>query len=929
MDKEKLEVVRVNYNDLRFGPVDVMNDLENNNLIMIKKEKFNSIEKFKLQVKQIKKRYSFKNKNIHKVLGIKIDEDELETEIYYIYPNDDLFERIEDFRNPNEMLKFLKDIIQAIYFLQKKNLIHGNLRPEYISYDHEINNYQILDRLVNKNSPEKTQMENINKKECIYLCPLFFSYLMKTSKKKQNLFKSEIFSVGLIFLSVVYNEDDIQNLYDFESGVFDKVKFHNLMKFLDERVFIEEKPRKIFKFIENNMLSYEEIERKMPYELLMEIKKEFGLEFDTYEEEENNRLGASILLNSETFISYYPVNPKKYEEINLFVNDDKNDEKKKELKENEKADFDVNQETMNIENYIQKDDLEEKNFFEEDLNKNLDKEDNLVKEEMSFVDLTNIKKLCQKNIEDLFFKVQNDLIIENEELKKTENEKLKKTENEVLKKNENEVLKKTENVLKEEEIKKFKNKIEKNNEEVSNLQMEQNLKNKICNEKENQKFKENSKEKKTKKKKKEKLFNISNMYNKVAKNLKYGFYEEKKNLEIKKDIPEVYEEKNPIERKNDNTEIVKEKINFENFTNNNEIKIVQSTPFNLINKSTENKLLNDKNKYKVCDIYNFKQEFPDDKKEFLKIKLEINNNGDKIVTLDENVENRRKKTVDKRRKEKKDSSNSKIFHNMGVNTEVKKNTKQKVIESKINIENFKNPQVKVSKNIFKLNNSGIEVKNTSNLENFNQKTNFQKKPVKVKNSYNIPINNNSEKKYINNKEKIKKKNTFGIRNKSPIRIKRITREQFEKSKGNKNVRSISPIISKNAYRSSKISYVERIKKKGGTIIKNIERRKSVVRAKNPKSNLEIPKNGTEKKKNVIIYKRDSVNKRNTSSNRNFYNDKFEIKNKERNIKICNSIIVNDNLEKLKEFNDQDVNVDLNELQHLAIKSGKNIYLKKR
>ena len=943
MDKSKFEVVRINYNDLRFGPVDVMNDTENNILIMVKKEEFTSVEKFKLQVKQTKYRQSFKSNNIHKIVGVEIDEDNLKLEIFYVYPNDDLFERIEDFRDPDEMLKFLKDIIQAIYFLQKKHLIHGNLRPEYISYDHETNNYQVLDRLVDRNSPEKTQMNNINKKECLYLCPIFFSFLMKTSKKKQNFFKSEIFTIGLIFLSVVYNEDDIQNLYDFQLGIFDKVKFHNLIKFLDERVFIEGKARKIFQFIQNNMLSYEESERKMPFELLLEIKKEFGMEFETYENEENNQKRSqksSIFLNTETFISYYPVSPENHKEDNLFSNKNLD---MKELKKTENSkeygEFDANMETMNIENYIKKDyDIKKNSFFEENSNKNIEVKKEIkndLKEEMIIENLYNLEKLCHNKVKKLYSKAIIDekfkyeqQIIEEKILK--EHIKNEVRVKEVIEKpilNKPEVKKKLvdekiiqEQVIQENLLEKpiIKEKIEEKKIKVEGIKLKEPIKEK------KEKIKKNKK-----KKKKKKLFDFSSMYKKVAKNINYGFYEEKKQLETIKIKEEIIEneiktenlkELNEIkivkeiiksEIKTENfkelneikivEEIIKNEINIEIFKKSNEIKMVESTHLNL----KKNDKTNQKKKYKVCDIYNFKQEFPDEDKEFLKIQLEINN----VVKLDENVENRRKKTLEKKRQ--KNFHVKKEFHNMEAKAELY-------------------PKLKISN----LNNSIKEIKNAQNkTPNFKNRIDYE---VKSSNLNNLPITNTPRKNYKNIKREPQRKNNFGSRNKSPIRIKRITKEEYEKSKGNKNVRSISPIIKRKNLNGTKIKFIETIKKKGGFILK---KRKSVVRVVNKNNiNLDQKINDNNFNKKNIIYNRENFETKKIKSNKNFYNqnyNEFEKNNKfgekkliEKNVKMFNSYIVNNKFEKIKEFNDKDPEVNLNELQQMAIKSGRNIYVYK-
>lgn len=62
-------------------------------------------------------------------------------------------------------------------------MIHGDIRPEYISYDKLRKNYVLLDRLQDISSPLQTQLNNIKNYKSLYMSPIVFNELMKKTKK--------------------------------------------------------------------------------------------------------------------------------------------------------------------------------------------------------------------------------------------------------------------------------------------------------------------------------------------------------------------------------------------------------------------------------------------------------------------------------------------------------------------------------------------------------------------------------------------------------------------------------------------------------------------------------------------------------------------------------------------------------------------------
>ena len=63
---------------------------------------------------------------------------------YYEYPDWDLEREIEkrntnkNYFKPDVLLKITFEILSAMSYLQSKKIIHGDLRPKYISYSNDM-----------------------------------------------------------------------------------------------------------------------------------------------------------------------------------------------------------------------------------------------------------------------------------------------------------------------------------------------------------------------------------------------------------------------------------------------------------------------------------------------------------------------------------------------------------------------------------------------------------------------------------------------------------------------------------------------------------------------------------------------------------------------------------------------------------------------
>ena len=66
------------------------------------------------------------------------------------------------------------------------------------------------------------------------MAPIIFNDLMaKKAKIQKNSFKSELFTLGMICLSMFANPDDVQKLYSSEYRVFLNITFADILATLD------------------------------------------------------------------------------------------------------------------------------------------------------------------------------------------------------------------------------------------------------------------------------------------------------------------------------------------------------------------------------------------------------------------------------------------------------------------------------------------------------------------------------------------------------------------------------------------------------------------------------------------------------------------------------------------------------------------------
>lgn len=110
-------------------------------------------------------------------------------------------------------------------------MIHGDVRPKYISLQTTEQPNKLNDRLGDPYSPNKVQINHLKKQNAIYMAPILFKSLaLKKRKIKHNPYKSEVFSLGMVILETGLLKS-VQEVYDLKEK---KIKVDKFLELIDE-----------------------------------------------------------------------------------------------------------------------------------------------------------------------------------------------------------------------------------------------------------------------------------------------------------------------------------------------------------------------------------------------------------------------------------------------------------------------------------------------------------------------------------------------------------------------------------------------------------------------------------------------------------------------------------------------------------------------
>lgn len=170
--------------------------------------------------------------------------------------------------HPQILLQIFGDILSAIGYLQSNRMVHGDIRPLYISLDDK-NQASLVDRLGDPSPPNRVQLNSFNSNLPLYMAPaLFLAFSTEQYKIKHNPYKSDLFSLGLVMLETGIL-DSIQKIFNRETKQID---FVLLMSKIKQFVQIYRGETLLEKML-LSMLELEESNRLDPRKLILQLQK--------------------------------------------------------------------------------------------------------------------------------------------------------------------------------------------------------------------------------------------------------------------------------------------------------------------------------------------------------------------------------------------------------------------------------------------------------------------------------------------------------------------------------------------------------------------------------------------------------------------------------------------------------------------------------
>lgn len=254
-----------NVTDIRFGVIDIyyhQNNQEDN--IFCKTSQSSTAESHKKRLQLADERLNLTCPYLLQMIQVECDDKFWILRSFFNYPNYDLRSRSNELKtNTNELLKFIHDVLSATAFLESNQLIHGDIRSEFIYFDENVNRYILVDRLGSVTEMNVAQYENIHQDQFLYMSPILFEELCKNVLEvEHNPFKSEVFSIGMLILDFYAQEETLQGIYNKSTGEFEKNIFHKVLNDVKSTVFADSETKMIGDFISDILLNLSEKDRK-------------------------------------------------------------------------------------------------------------------------------------------------------------------------------------------------------------------------------------------------------------------------------------------------------------------------------------------------------------------------------------------------------------------------------------------------------------------------------------------------------------------------------------------------------------------------------------------------------------------------------------------------------------------------------------------
>lgn len=280
MKFEDYERIESNVKDIRFGVINIfMRHTDYEDLVMEKFHKSTSHEDHEFNILQAEQRMKLSHPSLLRMIGSEHDKSTWESKSYFVYPNQDLFDHQSCVNNPAEIMRFLTQLLEVLVVLKDAKYIHGDIRPEFIYYHSPQQRYILLDRLSSGTGFYETQKNLMMYPEnLLYMSPeMFEDILQKRPSQGRDLYKSEVFSLGMVLLSMFLDPFELEMFYNKYTRRFDRGFFRGIVEDMRTNVFSGNVfNEQISNFLFDDMLCLDEARRLGPRECAEKLKNEIA-----------------------------------------------------------------------------------------------------------------------------------------------------------------------------------------------------------------------------------------------------------------------------------------------------------------------------------------------------------------------------------------------------------------------------------------------------------------------------------------------------------------------------------------------------------------------------------------------------------------------------------------------------------------------------
>ena len=261
-----------------YGVIYLVEEKNSKKQYALKRVLCQDIEQILKHKKEFELCYSLNHPNIIKIHNVLFKYLDMTTYLLYILMekaetdwNTEIEKRVksQNFYSESELINIMKQLVSALYYFQKKNVAHRDIKPQNILICAN-NIYKITDLGEAKNINNNTQLATLKGSQ-LFMSPNLFLVLKYDGNKvkvKHNIFKSDVFSLGYCFIYAMSLDLRLIKSLREETSMIDVLS-------IIKRSGVENKYSEKFMNIIYKMIQTDENKRYDFFELYEEINKCF------------------------------------------------------------------------------------------------------------------------------------------------------------------------------------------------------------------------------------------------------------------------------------------------------------------------------------------------------------------------------------------------------------------------------------------------------------------------------------------------------------------------------------------------------------------------------------------------------------------------------------------------------------------------------